>query len=295
MTLLLNVAILAGTAHAQSSDRPPAGFRFLTIGGGARAVGLGETMVADFSDPFVMEYNPAGLAALKRTAIAFSHNAYFQDTRGEYVCVGGPIGTWAYGARIGYMGVTGIPRREDSPTDLPLSMYDASSGVFQAACARDLNERFSAGLSAGYALEHIDVSTAQSVVFGLGVRYRQSDRLSFGAALANIGPQAHFVDRDFRMPDLFRLGAIWQHHLGTLRAELLAPDNENARWNFGVEATPDPRLALRAGLKLGYSTQTFSAGFGARTADGRLGVDYAFAPYSDDLGATHRFGLIIRP
>lgn len=282
-------------ASAQSGDRPPAGFRFLTIGGGARAVGLGETMVADVSDPFVLEYNPAGLAELHRTAISFSHSAYFQDTRGEYIAVGGPIGRWAYGARIAYMGVSDIPRREDSPTDLPLSMYDASSGVFQTACARGINDKVSAGISVGYVLEHIDISTAQSVVFGLGVHYRQSERLTFGAALSNLGPQAHFIDRDFRMPDLFRLGATWQDRLGTVRAELLAPDNENARWSFGVEATPDPRLALRAGLKLGYSTQTFSAGFGAHTADGRLGVDYAFAPYSDDLGSTHRFGLTIRP
>jgi hypothetical protein len=287
--------IIAGRVNVQGADRLPPGFRFLTIGGGARAVGLGETMVADGSDPFVIEYNPAGLAPLNRAALAFSHNSYFQDSRGEYVCVGGPLGRWAYGARIGYMGVSGIPRREDTPTDQPLALYDASDGVFQAACARRLNERLSAGISAGYVIEHIDLATAQSFVFGLGLQYRQSDHLTLGAAFANLGPQARFIEHDFRMPDLFRIGATWQHHLGTLRIELLAPDNESARWNFGVEATPDPRLAIRTGLKLGYSTQVFSAGFGARTPNGRIGVDYAFAPYSNDLGTTHRFGLTLRP
>lgn len=292
--LLWALIAAAVTAHAQDGDRLPPGFRFLTIGGGARAVGLGETMVADGSDPFVTEYNPAGLASLNRAALSFSHNAFFQDSRGEYVCVGGPIGRWAYGARIGYMGVADIPRRE-GPSEQPLAYYDASNGVFQAACARRLNDRLSAGVSTAYVIEHIDVKTAQSFVFGLGLQYRPNDRLALGAALANLGPQTHYIERDFRMPDLFRIGAAWQHHLGTLRVELLAPDNENARWNFGVEATPDPRLALRAGLKLGYSTQVFSAGFGVRTPDGRFGVDYAFAPYSDDLGSTHRFGLSIRP
>ena len=289
---LLTVSV--GSAQAQSADRLPAGFRFLTIGGGARAVGLGETMVADGSDPFVMEYNPAGLASLQRTALSFSHNAFFQDSRGEYVSVGGPIGRWACGARIGYMGTNNIPRR-DGPTEQPLALYDASDGVFQAGCARRLNERLSAGITAAYVIEHIDVKTAQSVVFGLGFQYRPNDQLSLGAALANLGPETHFIEQNFRMPDLFRVGATWQHRLGTLRAELVAPDNENARWNFGAEATPDPRLAIRAGLKLGYSTQVFSAGFGVRTPDGRFGIDYAFAPYNSDLGSTHRFGLTIRP
>jgi hypothetical protein len=293
--VILSALIAAASGvYAQGTDRLPAGFRFLTIGGGARAVGLAETMVADGSDPFVIEYNPAGLAALHRTALAFSHNTFFQDSHGEYVSIGGPAGSWAYGARIGYMGIDNIPRRE-GPSEQPLAYYEASNGVFQAACARKLNERLSAGISAGYVIEHIDVKTAQSFVFGLGLQYRQSDQLAFGAAFANLGPQTHYIERNFRMPDLFRIGAIWQHHLGTLRVELVAPDNENARWNFGIEATPDPRLALRTGLKLGHGTQAFSAGFGARTPDGRFGVDYAFAPYSSDLGSTHRFGLTIRP
>jgi len=294
--LLVLCSLVAATrgGFAQSSDRLPPGFRFLTIGGGARAVGLAETMVADGSDPFVIEYNPAGLAALDRSALSFSHNSFFQDSRGEYISVAGPVGRWACGARIGYMGVDNIPRRE-GPTEQPLAYYDASNGVFQAAGARTLNEHLSAGVSAAYVLEHIDVRTAQSFVFGLGLQYRQSDRLMFGAAFANLGPQTHFVDRSFRMPDLFRIGATWQHRLGTLRAELVAPDNESARWNFGVEATPDPRLALRAGLKVGYSTQTFAAGFGAHTLNGRIGIDYAFAPYTNDLGSTHRFGLTLRP
>ncbi len=294
LVLALGVLTLAEQSVAQSAARLPAGLRFLTIGSGARAVGLGETMVADGSDPFVIEYNPAGLASIGHFTAAFAHSAFFQDTRGEYITVVVPARGWSWGARIGYMGTDNIPRRTE-PSEQPLGFYGASDGVFQGAIARKINEQISAGLSAAYVLEHIDVNTAQGAMFGLGLRFRQGERLTFGAAFANLGPQVRFVERKFRMPDLFRFGATWRDELGTLRAELVALDNENAKWNLGVEATPNPRLSIRAGLRLGYDTQVFNAGLGVHTADGRFSVDYAFAPYNNDLGSTHRFGLSVRP
>lgn len=285
----------AVTASAQDTNGDPIGFRFLTIGGGARAVGLAETMVADGQDdPFVMEYNPAGLAALTRTTVSFSHNQFYQDTRGEYITAGVPIGQWSLGGRVGYLGTDNIPLRT-GPSTQPLAFYDATSGVFQAALARQIDPSLSLGISAGYVLEHINTETAQSAILGIGLRFQRWPGVVIGASLVNFGPKAEFVNQQVRMPNRFLLGGTWTHHIVTVRAELVAPDNDNAKGLFAAEATPDPRLSLRAGIKLGYDTQFFAAGFGARTPDGRIGVDYAFAPYSDDFGSTHRFGLSLRP
>ena len=280
---------------AQDANSDPIGFKFLTIGGGARAVGLAETMAADGQDdPFVMEYNPAGLAALERTTVSFSHNQFYQDTRGEYVSAGVPMGRWSLGGRIGYLGTDNIPLRT-GPSSQPLAFYDATSGVFQAALAREIDPTLSLGVSAAYVLEHIDNETAQSAIFGLGLRYHRWQNIVIGASLVNFGPKADFIEQKFRMPNRFLLGGTYTRDVVTVRAELVAPDNDNAKGNFAAEVTPDPRLSLRAGIKVGYDTQFFAAGFGARTPDGRIGVDYAFAPYSDDFGSTHRFGLSLRP
>ena len=129
----------------------------------------------------------------------------------------------------------------------------------------------------------------------MGLRYQVDPSLTLGASFINIGPQTHFEERDFRMPMRFLLGGAWLYRNVTLRGELVAPDHDNAKWHFGTEVSPDPRLTLRAGAKLGYDTQVFAAGLGVRTPDGRFGVDYAFAPYDTDFGTTHRYGLTIRP
>ena len=105
----------------------------------------------------------------------------------------------------------------------------------------------------------------------------------------------YFIDREFKLPNLLRLGGRWDLGVADVRVEIVAGDNDNVKWHFGSEYEVDPRLIVRSGIRLGYDTQWFSGGFGARTADQRLGVDYAFAPYSDGLGSTHRFGLTIRP
>lgn len=290
------VSLVATTrsAGAQSNATDPTGFRFLTIGGGARAVALAETMVADAEDPFATEYNPAGLVGIPKTVLSFAHNVYFQDTRGEYLAVAVPWQKWSFGARVAYLGTGDIPRRT-GPSQDPIGYYDAASGIFQAAIGRMVDERLSVGLSAAYVLEHIESETAQNAILGLGARYRIHRNFHFGIAFTNVGPKAKFIEREFKMPNRVHVGGAWSREQLSLRGEFLAAEDENLHWHFGSEYTPDPRLALRAGVRLGYDTQTFSAGAGIRTADQRFGVDYAFAPYSDDLGSTHRFGLTVHP
>lgn len=288
------VALMTTPSFGQSNSADPTGFRFLTIGGGARAVALAETMVADGSDAFVTEYNPAGLVGAEKFTLTFSHNEFFQDTRGEYFAVAVPRGDWAFGARLGYVGTGDIPRRT-GPSEDPLGYYDAASGVFQGAVAKVIDDRLSIGLSAAFVLEHIESETAHSGILGIGARYRAHQNAYIGISFSNVGPKATFEEQEIKMPNQVRMGGAWSRDRLSVRGELLAAEDENLHWHFGSEFTPDPRLALRAGVRLGYDTQTFSAGAGLRSADQRIGVDYAFAPYSDDLGSTHRFGLTIQP
>lgn len=295
-TLALVALFLAGghLAYAQSNSTDPTGFRFLTIGGGARAVALGEAMVADGGDPFATEYNPAGLVAAKQFTLSFSHNAFFQDTHGEYFAAAIPRGQWAFGARLGYIGTGDIPRRT-GPSQDPLGYYDAASGILQGAVARVVDDRLSVGISAAFVLEHIESETAHSMILGIGARYRAHQNAYIGMSFANVGPKAKFDEEEFGMPNQVRFGGAWSHDRLAVQGELLAAQDETLHWHLGSEFTPDPRLALRGGIRLGYDTQTFSAGVGLRTPDQRVRVDYAFAPYSDDLGSTHRFGLTLQP
>jgi hypothetical protein len=286
---------LVSSAFGQlPTDEKAIGFRVLTIGGSPYAVGIAETMVAGADDPFVAEYNPAALTSVDRFMVSFAHNSFFLDTRGEYLATAVPMGRWAMGARMAYVGTSDIPRRV-GPSENPLSYYDATDGIVQVSAAAPVDERLSVGISAGIVVEHIDIETAETVILGFGVLYHVRHNLQAGASFVNIGPPAKFVDEEFQTPDQLRLGARWLYSSLTARAELVAGEKENVKWQVAGEYEIDPRLTLRGGIKIGYDTQWFAAGFGARLPDGRFGVDYAFAPYTDDLGSTHRFGLTVRP
>jgi len=289
---MLSSVILATAAQAQSDK--PTGFSVLTIGGGARAVGLAETMAADGDDPFVIEYNPAGLTKVDRFTVSFAHNKYFLDTRGEYLAAAVPLGRWAAGVRVGYVGTDDIPLR-DGPSEQPLGLYGASDGIFQGAIAGPIDERLSVGVSAAWVVEHIDVESAEAVALGAGILYKLQQRVMLGVAFTNVGPPTKFIEREFKLPNLMRAGTVVTLAAATARAEMVVADNDNVKWHLGGEYAVDPRIAIRAGVKVGYDTQWLAAGFGAQLPDGRLGVDYAYAPYTDDLGTTHRFGITVRP
>ncbi|MEW5701419.1 MAG: PorV/PorQ family protein [Candidatus Zixiibacteriota bacterium] len=286
------LVLCAGTATAVDDTQP--GFAFLTIGGGARAVGLAETMVGDDQDAFVTEYNPAALVDVSRVAVSFAHNVFYLDTRGEYVAAVVPLHAWSIGARVGYVGTSDIPMRT-GPSDEPLALFDGSNAVVQGALARRVDDRLAVGLSAAYVAENINLETAQGFTLGVGLRYRPVRNVTMGCAFLNVGPATKFKDREFRMPSIFRFGGRWMIGRASARAELVTADRDNVKWNLGSEYAVDPRVSLRGGVRLGYDTQVFTAGLGMQTPDGRFGVDYAYSPYSDDLGATHRFGLTVRP
>jgi hypothetical protein len=55
---------------------------------------------------------------------------------------------------------------------------------------------------------------------------------------------------------------------------------------------PAAGASLRLGLRVNDSASSFSAGAGY--AMRALRLDYAFVPFSDDLGDTHRFSLSAR-
>ena len=55
---------------------------FLKIGVGAKAIGMGESQVADADDLYAIYWNPAGLAQLQRPQLGLMHNEWFDGLRG---------------------------------------------------------------------------------------------------------------------------------------------------------------------------------------------------------------------
>jgi hypothetical protein len=75
-------------------------------------------------------------------------------------------------------------------------------------------------------------------------------------------------------------------------ADVVKLKGDSMEGRLGLELKPIPTLALRAGWMTGQDAADLTAGAGI--AVGRFDIDYAFVPYKDDLGSSHRFGLSAR-
>lgn len=304
--LILVVAVsffffLPRPLHAGSGYRS-SGAKFLTIGGGGRALALAETYVAEGADPFVVFYNPSALAGDRPTRVGLAHNEHFQSMHGEYVALSAPAGRMGVGIGLQLFAINDIPKRE-GPTEQPLIEFDATNALIVGAAGYRITEKVSAGLSVKGIFEKIDAKVANGIAFDLGGIYRPIDRLTVGAAFNHLGPEMSFDEGSYKLPILFRLGGAYSTSRWTARGELVSPNNEATKFHLGGEyvfnvpmaggpaAIAAAYFALRAGYAFGYDTRSWAAGLGIGVE--RIKVDYAFAPYSDDLGDTHHFSLSI--
>lgn len=292
--------LLPGPVLAQDGYRAT-GARFLTIGGGARALAMGETYLVESSDPFVQFYNPAPLSGEGPVKVGLAHNAHFQNAHGEYAAMMIPAGRVGLGLALQMFAVNNIPRRV-GPTEQPLGEFDAVDAqvVGSAGCA--ISPKVRLGLAMKGVFQKIDTEVANGIAFDVGGLYQVTGRIAVGAALDNLGPEMSFKQATYKLPSTFRLGGGYTTDQWALRGELVSPRNEASKFHFGGEyvfrlptaqspaSVTDARLALRAGYTFGYDTRSWAVGFGAGVR--YVEIDYAFVPYKDDLGDTHHFGVV---
>ena len=100
--------------------------------------------------------------------------------------------------------------------------------------------------------------------------------------------QAFEGSRDISLPVTYRLGASYRYdrYLGV--ADLVVVDDK-LRLHTGLEASLQKLFRFRAGYMFNYDSKNLTAG--ASFTKRNLTVDYAFVPYSNDLGSTHLFNL----
>jgi len=123
--------------------------------------------------------------------------------------------------------------------------------------------------------------------------------LTLAAAMLNLGPQTSFVEEKFYPPFQLRLGGAYEMNKEALRgglilaADVVFPNDNDAKVHFGLEYAYQRLLMLRFGYKSGYDVQ--GATMGAGIVWKSLRFDYAFMPIDYELGDSHRFSLTVSP
>ncbi|MEW5884649.1 MAG: PorV/PorQ family protein [Armatimonadota bacterium] len=286
--LLVSAAIPAAAAESAG---------FLTIGPGARALGMGGAYSALGGDAGAIYWNPAGLSRVERREFTASHAELFESTRHDFAAHAHPVRVGVIGGALTYLSQGRIEGRDTQGR--PTGGFDASDAALSLAYARR-TELIEFGAAIKYIRSHIGSTEAQGAAVDLGVR-REWGALGVGGALRNLGPGLRFADQRNDLPLRLAAGASWKPE-----CHIVAIEGVNGPRGAGTDVSVGGELCAAKPLRLraGYTTQTsVSGGSGFDAARGlTLGlgvqndawsVDYAVLP-TGELGRSHRFSFSAR-
>jgi len=270
------------------------GLSFLEIGAGARAVALGDAVVSNVSDPSASYWNPGALALMDRTRAEVTHNESFRDVRYEFA--GLTHGFGRSGAGLAFHGVWSddIPKTDETGRNVGTFAYYGV--VLSGSYAYAVTEQIGVGFGVEYLREIVDEYVADGLAGNVGIQWRELlPRTDFGAALLHLGSSLEYETESFDLPLIVQGGLTHTVPLaaadGSVRVacEVRAVRDDDTSILFGTEYRYREFASLQAGYRSGLDTQDVSFGFGL--GGNRVGAQYAFVPFGEDLGEQHRISL----
>jgi long-subunit fatty acid transport protein len=289
-SLLVSLSLGATESRAEATS----GLAFLRIGVGARASGMGEAFTAVSDDASATFWNPAGLALLEGTQVMFMNNSFIQDISQEYVALATDLGVVKLGGAMNLVHLGTLEKRDvQGNLEGEFKPFDLAASV---SVAYPLREWIDVGGTVKGVIEDIDTETAYGALFDAGVIARPPlEGLAVGAVVQNLGPSMKFIEVPFDAPRTFRAGASYTRPLAGLESrlgvacDLVFPMDDDTQVNLGFEYTYRDLVAGRVGYRGRTDAQGMTTGLGVRYRG--FTVDYAYVPFSEHLGNTHRIGV----
>ena len=321
--IVLILVGLASAGGAAGADRFAG--EFLTLGVGARPLGMGGSYAAIADDSTAAYWNPAGLGQLAHTEIGFMHSSLGALDNYDFINVVHPMGDrGAIGLSWHRVGIDDIPITRL----LPNSSRPEIQGVFS-----NVNNAFvlSGGVRLGsfrgvlkptvyvggnFKLIYITAlrnSNALGVGGDVGLLVRLVDSLSVGVVVQdalktklywNTPPQVEgeASHTDVIRPN-FKLGVAYGRDVAFLNSRVVLTVDADSLYGFemhyGGEYTFADLVSVRVGVTERSGVRTvrlLTAGAGVRLtfiSGAAFAVDYAFLGNSE-LGNSNRISLMTR-
>ena len=287
---ILAVAFLFATAQAQD------GVALLKIDHGARLAGMGSTFPGGSNDPNAAVFNPAAAAGFEKFTASFGHTEYWENIRLEsgFMAAGLTPKLFIH-AGIRFAAVDGLELRPPFPKADPIAEFEAHDVSFKGGFAYRINPRLDIGIGAGWIIEKIGSYRGSSFNVDIGARYQATAKIELAGSALSLGSsfrleQAGLIgSNDISLPTTYRFGAAYEYNERYNGAAELVYLDDEAHLHLGAESIVNEIFSVRTGYMLNYDSKSFTAG--ATFTKRNMSVDYAFIPFSNNLGTSHLFNL----
>lgn len=296
--------IIAGLMTAPlATAAETAGFAFLQIPVGARAVAMGGAFTAITGDPSALYWNPAASLSVAGSTMTTHYTGYLMDMQAGFAGWVGPREHDAVGVSANYFYGGSFDRTTMGDPMGTGDTFSASSVALTGTYARQLTGEITAGISGRFAYSSIDTYSGNAFLTDVGALYRPSSLPWAAAALvvrnAGIQTKAFYAEND-PVPTEVAAGisAALLDGRVLLATDGTYPLNGDFNAALGAEYRPIEMLALRVGGNLRDMDASEAAGggfvdgmaFGLGTKWNRFALDYSYKPFAD-LGSIHRISL----
>ena len=327
--LLFNSALLSQDGVSKSGTTAA---KFLSIGVGPRANGMGGAFASVANDASSMYWNPSGIAYVDDFNAVFTYTKLFADINLNYLGVViptgemGNIGINVTTLNYGEMDVT----TEEFPEGTG-ETFTSGSYAFGLSYARFITDNFVVGANIKYIRENIYNSSAEGLAIDVGTIFTTPFYgIKFASSITNFGTKMNITGDDllvrydqdettrgnnetvdaristdaFELPLRLQIGISKDVMIADGQRFIMAVDanypNDNDQWvNVGGELSLFNNLVfVRGGYKALFLDDTqegLTFGFGLKYDQSNvlgIQVDYAYQQ-QEFLDNTHSFGLIL--
>ncbi|MGQ9707900.1 MAG: PorV/PorQ family protein [bacterium] len=272
----------------------PVGFTWLKIPVGTREAAMAGSGTANALGPQALAYNPAATARISPFSAQAEYAKWFLDTHHQSLFVTRDLRHLAVGLGIATFSSGKFEYRDEVPTDTPLGTFSPLDLTGYLNLSRPLGEFASIGINLRYFYSKILNYNLSGFGTDIGTRLYPLNNLTLAAAVIDFGQTLSYKYELFWLPTRVRIGAGYKLPFGahlfclTIDGSYIFYTKE-VNCCLGGEFTIADILSLRAGYDLTNKANHFNFGLGIQR--GLFRLDYAFSPFTFNLGAAHRIAI----
>ena len=327
MSLLIGPNLPFGYAQGSANNTGSTGSAFLTIGVGARAMGLAGAFGSLANDPTALYWNPAGIASIDRIQFSFEHTWWVAEMRHDFVGAVIPLNeNFKVGVSVIYFSSGEIEITTIEEPKGTGSTYSAGDLALGGTLAWALTDDLSVGATLKYIRNDLYNLSATGLAFDAGAQFNTRFRsIAVALAVVNLGGQmqyagpslnfqypppypdaepiqAQFTNTAFSIPLTYRasiqleffqfLGLSVSDHKADIGLDLVQRSDGLSQLHLGAEYSFSGIVQVRSGYTFNADELGFCAGAGVHVPfEGiELETNYAFSMVRSFTGV-HRLGI----